>query len=148
MEKWRGGWMDVIFKLAHWIFGDPEEIVQNILTIIIISDASTFHILDIFPRLCAWGGCSIICWRFRIYPGEPGILFQLFLCSLMICADNRVHHDPVIVLLYLHITLLNYQHYAHVSEGIELDASQVYYVEQACLRFREVSETYFIENNK
>ena len=38
----------------------------------------------------------------------------------MVCANNRVHYDPVAVLVCLHITLHHYHHYAVLSEGIEL----------------------------
>ena len=44
-----------------------------------------------------------------------------------------------------YVIKLRQKHYAHVSEGIELYASQIYSVEEVCLRFKELSETYFIQ---
>ena len=46
--------------------------------------------------------------------------FSVVVYSLMMCANNRVHYGLVIVYGYLHITLPNCNHYADLSEGIEL----------------------------
>ena len=54
-----------------------------------------------FPWLCPWGGCTII-------------------CRLMRCASNKVHYDPMVLYVCLHITLPHYHHYADLSESNEL----------------------------
>ena len=41
-------------------------------------------------------------------------------CSLVICANNRVHYGQMVVFVSLQITLPHYYHYADVSESIEL----------------------------
>ena len=47
------------------------------------------------------------------------VLCLLLLCSLKVCANNRVHSGPM-VLCFLRITQLQYHHYADQSQGIEL----------------------------
>ena len=44
----------------------------------------------------------------------------LLLCSLMVCANNQVHYDPMVVFVCLHIALPHYHHNADLSEAIEL----------------------------
>ena len=51
---------------------------------------------------------------------ESWVLCLLLLCSLMMCENNRVHYDPMVVFVCLHITLPHYHHYTDKSEGIEL----------------------------
>ena len=51
---------------------------------------------------------------------ESSVLFLLLQCRLMICGDNGVHYDPIVVLRCFHITVPHYHHYADVSEGTEL----------------------------
>ena len=54
----------------------------------------------------------------------------LLLCSLMMCAHNRVHYGPIVVFDCLLITQSHYHRYADVSESIELlNTCQVYSVE-------------------
>ena len=48
------------------------------------------------------------------------VLFLSLLCSFMMCAHNRVYYGLMVVLVYLHITLPHYHHYADVLEGVEL----------------------------
>ena len=77
----------------------------------------------IFPWLCALSCCTTICCRFHIYiyiSWGSWVLFLWLLCSLMMCANNRVHHGLMVVIVCLHITLPHYHHYTDVSEGIEL----------------------------
>ena len=45
--------------------------------------------------------------------------YLLLLCSLMMCANNRVHHGPIVVFVCFHITLPQYHHYADLSESID-----------------------------
>ena len=108
----------VCIELAHKKIGDREHISITRLIIITKSKVSTFSIVVIFPLLCARGGCGIICCRFHIYAGNAG-LFLLLLCSLMLCANDRVNYGPMVVFVCLLITLPHYHHYADVPEGIE-----------------------------
>ena len=78
-----------------------------------------FHCCHIFLWLCAWSGCSIVCCRFHICPGKH-FFRLLLLCSLTMCANYRVHFDPMVVFLCLHITLPHYHYYADQSQGIGL----------------------------
>ena len=52
-------------------------------------------------------------------PGKLGLCL-LLQCSLLMCPNNRIHYDPMVVFVCLHITLPHYHHYADISEGIEL----------------------------
>ena len=70
-----------------------------------------------FPRLCAWGGCTIICCRFHIYPGVTRLGLVSFITVQ--CAYNRVHYGPMVLIVCLHITPPHY-HHADVSESIGL----------------------------
>ena len=56
---------------------------------------------------------------FIYLPGKPGFV-PLLLCSLMLCANSRVHYDLMVVFVCLHITLLHYHYYADVYESIGL----------------------------
>ena len=83
------------------------------------------HCFHIFPWLCVWGGCTNICCQLHIYlyihiSWESWVLFLDLLCSLMMCANNRVHYGLIVIYGYLHITLPEYHHYADLSESIEL----------------------------
>ena len=51
--------------------------------------------------------------------GKLGFVL-LLLCSLMMRVNNIVHYDPIVVFVFLHITLPQYQYYEDVSEVIEL----------------------------
>ena len=46
---------------------------------------------------------------------DSWVVFLLLLCSLMMCANDRVHYGPMVVCL--HITLAHYHHYADVCES-------------------------------
>ena len=48
------------------------------------------------------------------------VLCLLLFCSLLMCADNRLHYGPMVVIFRLHIALHDYNHYANLSEGITL----------------------------
>ena len=80
------------------------------------------HCCHMFPWLCAWGGCSSICCPFDIciYNRESWVFCPLLLCSPMMCANNKVHYDPMGVLICLDITFPDYHNYADLSEHIEL----------------------------
>ena len=69
---------------------------------------------------CIPGGCTIICCWFLYISWESFVWGLLLLCSLMMCANNRVHSGLMVVFVCLHITLPHYHHYADISEGIEL----------------------------
>ena len=51
---------------------------------------------------------------------ESWVLLLLLLCSLMMCANNRIHYGLMVVFICLHVTLAHYLHYAGISEGTEL----------------------------
>ena len=89
------------------------------------------HCYHIFPWLCVWGGCTIIMLSVShthtyiyiyiyIYPGKAVFCIFNYRCSLMMCANNQVHHGLMVVYSYLHTTPPHYHHYADLSEGIEL----------------------------
>ena len=60
---------------------------------------------------------------------ESWCCVSLSLCSLVICANNRVCYGPIIVSVSLHIALPHYLHYADVSESIEVLKCLVHSVE-------------------
>ena len=45
---------------------------------------------------------------------ESWCCVSLSLCSLVICANNWVHHGPTVLFVSLHITLPHYHHYAYI----------------------------------
>ena len=49
---------------------------------------------------------------------ESWVLCLLLLCSLMMCTNNQILYDPIVILVCLHITSSHYHHYADLSEGI------------------------------
>ena len=76
--------------------------------------------LSYFPWLCAWGGCTIICCRFHICISLKSWSFcLLFLWSLMMCTNNKVHYDFMVIFVCLHITL-SYYHYEDLYENIKV----------------------------
>ena len=73
--------------------------------IIIKLEVSTFPIVVRFSHACVpGGGCTIICCRHHIYAGKA-VFFLLLLCSLMMSANNRVHYDPLVMFVCLHIRI-------------------------------------------
>ena len=76
------------------------------------------HCCHIFLWLCAWSGCTIICCRFHVY-SEKAVFLSLFVNSLMMCTNNEVHYDPMVVFVCLRSTLLHYHIFADLSESIE-----------------------------
>ena len=48
------------------------------------------------------------------------IYHRLSLCSIRMCANDRVYYGSMVVLVCLHITLPHYHHYTDVSESIGL----------------------------
>ena len=48
----------------------------------------------------------------------PNICVSL-VCNFM-CANDKVHYDPMVVFVYFHTTLPHYHHYADLSESIDL----------------------------
>ena len=80
------------------------------------------HCCHIFPRLCAWDGCTIICWQFHIYPGKVGFCV-FYYCAVLWCAqiiELIMQYDLIVVFVSLHITLPHYHHHADLTECIEL----------------------------
>ena len=81
----------------------------------------------IFPVIVAYFPV-VVCLRwlyhnklsFSYISRESWVLYILLLCSLIVCAINRVHYVSLVVFVCLHIALRNYHHYGDVSEGIEL----------------------------
>ena len=74
-----------------------------------------------------FGGKNGLFWHFSLLfcsktllSGKAGVLFPLSLCSFMVCANNQIRYDPVIVFVCLHITLLDYRHYVDASESIDI----------------------------
>ena len=63
--------------------------------------------------------CTIICWRFRLYPVKTFVLSLYYLAVCMMCANDRVHYVPIVVFLCFYIILPHYHHHADVSESIE-----------------------------
>ena len=59
------------------------------------------------------------------------------LSCLMMCTNNRVHHDLEVVNGYVHITLPNYHHYADLPEGIEQLVSKMRWFAQLSLMMRD-----------
>ena len=51
---------------------------------------------------------------------ESWVLCLSLRCSLMMCANNRVHYEPMAVFVCLYITLPRYYHHGDLSDGIGL----------------------------
>ena len=83
------------------------------LIIIIKSELSTFPLVVIFFHNCVLQVVIPSSW-------EIWVLLLLLLCSLTMCTNNWAHYDPMVVYIFLHITLPHYHHYADVSESTEL----------------------------
>ena len=103
-------------KLAHSSSDDREDIFVTHIIFIIKSEVDLSHYIWYFLWLCAWCGCTIICFRFHIYiyiyiPGKLENVVPLSPCSLMMCANNRVHFGPMVVFVCLHSTRPHYHHY-------------------------------------
>ena len=113
--------------IAYWdatyIRGLTVSITRRI--VIIKSEVSTFPIDVIFFRGCVSEvvvssyavGFSHI---YTCISRENCVLRHQLLCGLMMCANNRLHYDRMVVYGYLHITLPHYHHYADLLEYIEL----------------------------
>ena len=109
----------VCVELAHSSLGDREDIFVTHLIIIVIikSEVSTFPFGVIFSMFVClmWLHHHMlsVSYIFR----ESWVLFPLLLYSVMICTNNRVHYDPMVLFFCLQITHPNYHHYADVSES-------------------------------
>ena len=67
------------------------------------------------------------------------VFCHLSLCTLMSCANNRVHYNPMVILFCFHTTLPHYHHYVDLSESIELsNAFQVHSVSSVCRRLSQL----------
>ena len=105
---------------GHWTLGGREDISITHLIIIIKSEVSTFPIVVIFSvAVC-------LMWLYHHMPSvsyisrESWVFCLSLLCSLMMCAKDEVHYDPMVVFDCLHVTLRHYRHHAELSENIEL----------------------------
>ena len=111
----------VCVKLANSSLGDRDDILM-ILIIIIKSEVSSFTIVVMFFRGCVPEVAvphMLSVWYICI-PGNLFFFCPLILCSLMMCANTRVHYDPMVEFICLYITLPPYHHYTDLSESIEL----------------------------
>ena len=107
-----------------------------------IGSMNLYHCCHIVPWLCSWGGCTIICCRFHIYiypiyiPGK--------LCSIMMCANNRVLYDPY--------SLVCRSHY-HIIFIIQTflkaldfkNPCQVHSFLSVCLELSQLSQLFFMQ---
>ena len=111
----------VCVKLAYASLGGREDIPIIHLVIIIKSEVSTFPIVFIFLSV-------VMCLRWLYHQMlsasylslESWVLFLLLPCSFMMCANNRIYYDPMVVFVWLHFTLPHFHHYTYVSESIAL----------------------------
>ena len=85
---------------------DREGVFITYLIIIIKSKVSIFSIVVIFS--------VVVCLEWLFYR------MLLLQGRFMMCGNNRVHYDPIVVFVCFHITVPHYHHYADVSEGTEL----------------------------
>ena len=69
----------------------------------------------------------------------------LLLCCLLVCANNSVQYDPMVIFICLYVTLPHYHHYADLAEDIELlkCLSGTFCLE--CLRLSQFSQLSFIQ---
>ena len=66
--------------------------------------------------------------------------------GLMMCANNGVYYDLMVVLICLHITLPHYDHHADVSEGIELlKCLSGTFLWSVCVRLSQFSQLSFMQ---
>ena len=101
--------------------GDRGDIFMTYRIIIIKPEVSIFPFVVIFFRGCVSEAAVPSYVVGFIYIRESLVLFLVLLCSIInMCANDRVHYDPMVIFVCLQITLLHYHHYADVSEGIEL----------------------------
>ena len=122
----------VCVKLSHSSLGHREDVFTTHLIIIIKSEASSF------PKLLSYFSV-VVCLRWLYHhmlsasyiSRESWVLFLLLLCSLIMCANNRVHYG-LIALICLHITLPHYHNHADISEVGMLIR---YILLNVCLRF-------------
>ena len=120
--NWLGWWLDsdrqlpttcgvVCVTLSHSNLCDREDIIITHLIIIIKSEVLTFPIAVIYFCCCV---SEVVVSR------ESWTFCHLLLCSRMMCANNKVHYDSMVVFVCLHITLPHYHRYTDLSESIEL----------------------------
>ena len=126
---------------------DGEDIFINHLIIIIKSEVSTFPIVVIFlVAVCLRRLYHHMLWVSYMFI-KSWVFCRLLLRSLMVCANNRVNDDPMVVFVCLHIPLPHYHHYADLPEGIKfLNAGQVHSVWSVCLRLSQFSQLSFMQH--
>ena len=108
-------WGAVCVKQAHWIVGDRIDIFITHRVIITISEVSTVPIAVIF--------FVVVCltWLYYhmltvSYISPESCFCLLLLCSFVMCKNNRIQYDLMVVFVCLYIALPHYD----LSEGIEL----------------------------
>ena len=79
---------------------------------------SHFSLAEVFVPSYAVSCIYIYIYIYIEWDGWDFVSFLL--CSLVICANNPVHNDPMVVFLCLHITLPHYHYHIDLGEGIEL----------------------------
>ena len=95
----------VCAKLAHSSLVGGEDILTTHFIIITKSDVFTFPLLSyFFVVVCLKWLCHHIL-TVSYISRESWILCLLLLCSLMMCANKRIHYDSMVVFVCLHITL-------------------------------------------
>ena len=112
-DRWLSSKYDRLHSWSKWLLTPSLsiEVYRSKMSVKYISHISW---------LCAWGGCTIICCRFHIYPRKSGFFFFLILCSIMMCANNRVHNGLMVIFVCLHFRVPHYHHNAGVTESNEL----------------------------
>ena len=123
--------------------------IAHLITIIIKSEVSTFPIVSYLSM--------VVCLRWLYHhvlsvsyiSQESWVLFLLLLCSLIMCANKRVHYGPMVVFSCLLSTLPHYHHCADcadVSEGNELPKCLPgTFLSSVCLRLIQFSQLNFMQ---
>ena len=102
----------------QWVIVHTSDLMmiirQSIYSLPIITrEMGCCHIIR---WLYAWGVGWFICSRFHIHPGKLGLLL-LSLCSLMMCANNRLHYGrwshPFVCTLH-YLVIISMQTYLKV----------------------------------
>ena len=100
--------------------GDRKEIFITYLIIIMKSKYQSFPLLS----YCSVVMCLVWLQHYMLSVSyifrESWVLFLLLLCSLMTCGDNRVHYGPIVVVLCLRVTPLEYHHYTIMQTYLKL----------------------------
>ena len=98
-------------------------------------------------KLISFDRLYYICCRFIYILGKLGFLGFVTVQSYDVCANNKVHYDPMVIFVCLHITLPHYRHYVDLSIQVLnfLNACQVYAVRSVCLKLSQFSQLPFMQ---